>query len=134
MIVADTNILAYFVFETQYTGLVTKVFEKDSTWAAPLVWRSELKNVLWKTISCGDCTLSDAVSKFNLVKDLIADLEYMSSVDLVLKTALRYNIATYDAEFVCIAKELGCKVVSYDKKLIKNCPDLVLSPEVFLAS
>ena len=46
MIVVDTNTIAYLYLPSRYTADVTRVLEKDASWAAPLLWRSEFRNVL----------------------------------------------------------------------------------------
>ncbi len=46
MIVVDTNVIAYLYLSNERSQQVERLLEKDSEWAAPLLWRSELRNVL----------------------------------------------------------------------------------------
>lgn len=46
MIVADTNIISYLLLPTTYSESVDAVFKLDSKWVAPLLWKSEFRNVL----------------------------------------------------------------------------------------
>ena len=46
MIVVDTNIISYLYLSTNQTRLVEQVLQKNSRWAAPLLWRSEFRSVL----------------------------------------------------------------------------------------
>ena len=46
MIVVDTNVIAYFYLPTEHTPLAEKLMMQEPVWAAPILWRSELRNVL----------------------------------------------------------------------------------------
>ncbi|UZR30848.1 PIN domain-containing protein [Methylococcus mesophilus] len=46
MIVVDANILAYLYLPTAFTPLAERLLEHEPDWRVPLLWRSELRNVL----------------------------------------------------------------------------------------
>ena len=46
MIVVDTNIIGYLFLSTELSLLAERALKKDSEWASPILWRSELRNVL----------------------------------------------------------------------------------------
>ena len=46
MIVVDTNVLAYFFMRGEHTSASEALYERDPQWVAPLLWRSEFRNLL----------------------------------------------------------------------------------------
>ena len=46
MIIADTNIISYLLLPTIYTDSVEKLYEIDPDWSAPILWKSEFRNVM----------------------------------------------------------------------------------------
>ena len=55
MIVVDTNVLVYLLVPGEHTEQAERVFRRDPVWAAPLLWRSEFRNVLAVSV-CGGGT------------------------------------------------------------------------------
>ncbi len=46
MIVVDTNIITYLFLPTDYTEQAEQLFRQARMWTAPVLWRSEFRNVL----------------------------------------------------------------------------------------
>ena len=46
MIVVDSNVLAYLYLPGEYTAAAEALLEQDADWAAPILWRSEFRNIL----------------------------------------------------------------------------------------
>jgi len=46
MIVVDTNVIVYLYLPTKYANNSEALLIKEPVWAAPSLWRSELRNVL----------------------------------------------------------------------------------------
>ena len=46
MIVVDTNVIAYLYLPTEFTEQAEQLLEQEPVWTAPLLWRSEFRNVL----------------------------------------------------------------------------------------
>jgi hypothetical protein len=61
VIVADTNLIAYFFIKGEFTDQANAVFRKDPEWIAPLLWRSEFRNVLALYIRKGFLNLVEAI-------------------------------------------------------------------------
>jgi predicted nucleic acid-binding protein len=46
MIVVDSNVLAYLYLPCEYTDAAEQLLESDPEWVAPILWRSEFRNIL----------------------------------------------------------------------------------------
>jgi predicted nucleic acid-binding protein len=46
MIAVDTNIIGYLFLSSEQSLSAERALKKDSEWAAPVLWRSELRNVV----------------------------------------------------------------------------------------
>ncbi len=62
MIVVDTNVIAYLYLPGDRTAAAEALCREDSEWSAPLLWRSELRNVLATQIRVGRIELDGAQS------------------------------------------------------------------------
>ena len=62
MIVVDTNILAYLYLPGEHTAIAEALLEHDPEWAAPVLWRSEFRNILAGYLRRGSLTFEQACS------------------------------------------------------------------------
>ena len=132
MIVVDTNIVAYFYIQSEFSELVESAIRKDSHWSAPLLWRSEFRNVLTacmrkKMLSPGDA--SEIMAEAEL---LMRGNEYSVKSGSVLHLVSRSDCSAYDCEFVALAQDLQAPLITMDKKILKNFPDTALSLRDFV--
>jgi predicted nucleic acid-binding protein len=133
VIVADTNLIAYFYVKGEYSDLANQVLLRDPRWAAPLLWRSEFRNTLIKCVRGGLVDLDDAYRIMNKAESLMAGSEYAVVSGDVLNLAASSACSAYDAEFVVLARELGVPLVTTDKQLLESFPETAVSPARFLA-
>ena len=52
---------------------------------------------------------------------------------LILENAIGFKISAYDAEYVALARQLDVPLLSFDRKLRAAAPDVVSSPQAFVA-
>jgi predicted nucleic acid-binding protein len=124
MIVVDTNIIIYFYLDGEFTDLAEKAFKKDSHWVAPLLWRSEFRNVLASCMRKKIITLEDAFEMMPEAELLMKGNEYsvMSPHVLQLVKQSNCNCTAYDCEFVALARDLYIPLVTMDKKILRHFP------------
>ncbi|HNC21414.1 type II toxin-antitoxin system VapC family toxin, partial [Accumulibacter sp.] len=112
MIVVDTNVLAYLLIPGQYTESAERLLLDEPEWAAPLLWRSELRNVLATYVRSKRLEVSDALALHRRAADLIGAEEYDPETSDVLRLAKASGCSAYDCEFVSVAEYLDVKLVT----------------------
>jgi predicted nucleic acid-binding protein len=126
MIVVDSNIIAYLYLPGEFTARAERLLEKEPDWAAPLLWRSELRNILALYIRKKSLDFGAAYRIQREAEALMADHEYDVDSFEVLNLALDSGCSAYDCEFVALAKQLGVKLVTADAKLRRAFPKLTV--------
>ena len=133
MIVTDTNIIAYLYLTGERSNQVEKLLEKDSQWVAPLLWRSEFRNVLALYMRRGTLSLDQAQQIMQEAMLLMQEREYEIVSSHVLELVGASECSAYDCEFVALAKDLGISLVTVDKKILKEFFQTAVSLDDFLA-
>lgn len=122
MIVVDTNILAYLYLPTELSASAESLLASDSDWAAPVLWRSEFRNILAGYMRRGSLNFEAVLAIQSEAEALVAGAEHEVSSKAVLELVRESNCTAYDCEFVALAKALGVKLVTADKKLLRAFP------------
>ena len=122
MIVVDTNVIAALYLPSDCTAHAEALLMQDADWAAPQLWRSELRNVLALYLRKKLLSFEQACQIQNQAESLIASNEYqLNSVD-VLKLAQASQCSAYDCEFVALARYLNVKLITQDKQIMVQFP------------
>jgi predicted nucleic acid-binding protein len=127
MIVVDTNVIAYLWLPGARTAAAERLLKKDSDWNAPLLWRSEFRNVLAGCLRRGDVKLETALQIMNGAEGQMRGREFSVPSAQVLARVEESECSAYDCEFVVLAQELGVALVTSDEKLLKNFPSVARS-------
>lgn len=123
MIVVDTNVVAYLYLPGEFTAAAEELLREHEVWAAPALWRSELRNILALYLRKKLLTFEDAYRIQSEAEALIGDAEYeVDSLD-VLRLAAESGCSAYDCEFIALARRSGVPLVTADAKLRKAFPD-----------
>ena len=127
MIVVDSNIIAYLYLPGALTAAAEKLLDDESEWAAPVLWRSEFRNILAGYFRRGDLTLAQAKAIQGEAEALMAGNEFDVESDAVFALVQASNCSAYDCEFIALANMLGAKLVTMDGKLLKEFPGTAVS-------
>jgi len=133
MIIADTNIISYLLLPTSYTDSVESLYKIDPDWSAPILWKSEFRNVMALYLRKKIITLEKAMQLQETAESIIIQNEYDVSSSQVLTLINESNCSSYDCEFIALAHHFDTKLVTQDKKILKEFPSTAISVSDFLS-
>jgi predicted nucleic acid-binding protein len=122
VIVVDTNVLAYLYLPGAHSVAAESLLEDEPEWAAPVLWRSEFRNILAGYLRRGSLTFEEMCAVQREAEELLAGSEYEIDSASVLELVRDSDCSAYDCEFVALAAKLGTKLVTMDKKLLRAFP------------
>ena len=122
MIVVDTNILAYLLLPYEHSAQADALFKRDAEWAAPILWRSEFRNLLAGYLRRKTLLLDEILKVQSEAEALLAGNEHEVDSRRVLEFVRDSDCSAYDCEFVVLAERLGVTLVTMDKKILRAFP------------
>jgi predicted nucleic acid-binding protein len=122
MIVVDSNVMAYLYLPGEYTAAAEALLEQDSDWAAPILWRSEFRNILAGYMRRKAITFEQAYSLQREAESLLEGAEFEVETLAVLELVRDSDCSAYDCEFIALAMRLDTIMVTMDKKLLRAFP------------
>ncbi|MFM2315622.1 MAG: hypothetical protein RLZZ04_4900 [Cyanobacteriota bacterium] len=131
MIVADTNLIAYLMIEGDFTPQAELVYQLDSNWIAPYLWRSEFRNILALYLRKNYLSMAEAKTIMAQAEALMKNKEFELDSASILEMIENSTLSAYDCEYVVLAKKLGINLITNDQKILKSFPDLAVSLESY---
>jgi predicted nucleic acid-binding protein len=122
VIAVDSNVVACLYLPGEHTEKAEALLEHDADWVAPLLWRSEFRNILAGFIRRKRLTIEAARDLQMEAESLLAGGKHEVDSRLVLELVRDSDCSAYDYEFVALAMTLGVKLVTMDAKLLKAFP------------
>lgn len=132
MIVIDNAVLAGFALgRDAYHAHARKTYVKDPDWHAPELVRSEFRSVASGALRRGESlpTILAAAA----AADQCA-VFYRLGANEVFAVLQESPLSAYDAEYVALARRLGCQLVTTDKAVLDHYPSLAVRLEDFAVS
>ncbi|MGB8853172.1 MAG: type II toxin-antitoxin system VapC family toxin [Pirellulales bacterium] len=127
MIAVGSNVVAYLYLPGDHTAKAESLLARDEHWAAPLLWRSEFRNILAGYLRRKILAFPTAQQLQEEAEGFMAGSEYEVDSRLVLELVRESDCSAYDCEFVALAMTLGVKLVTMDAKLRKAFPKNVVT-------
>ena len=127
MIVVDTNIIGYLYLTSERSEQAERALMKDPEWVVPPLWHSEFCNVLVTYLHENLIVLEDALHIIWEAEALMQDREYEIASAQVLKLAALSGCSAYDCEFVALADDLDVSLLTTDKKILTQFPNIAVA-------
>lgn len=122
MIVVDTNIITYLYLPTALTSQAEQLRLSDPDWLAPVLWRSEFRNLLTGYARRSALSFEAARQIQGEAERMMAGREYQPASAQVLDLASTCECSAYDCEFAALALDLGADLVTMDRQLLRAFP------------
>lgn len=122
MIVVDTNVIAYLYLPGDRTAAAEALCREESEWSVPVLWRSEMRNVLATQIRAGRIELDGAQWIQTEAEQLLHGREFAVDSAEVLQLAAQSGCSAYDCEFVVLADYFDVPLYSADRRLVECFP------------
>ena len=132
MIVVDTNIISYLYISSEYSKQSEDLLSFDSDWVAPMLWRSEFRNVLALYLRKDLLALDEILLILHQAEKLLSDGEYEISSAHIMQLVKSSNCSAYDCEFVALAQHLTVPLITADKKLLNKFPNIAKSVNSYI--
>jgi predicted nucleic acid-binding protein len=117
---------------SSHSADVDQVLAKDPDWIAPLLWRSEFRNAIAGTIRQNNVTLELANGIIQRAESHFANREFAVSSRAVLDLVANSLCSAYDCEFVVLATEQRVPLVTMDRQILHDFPDIAVSLQEFI--
>jgi predicted nucleic acid-binding protein len=132
MIVVDTHVIAYLYLPTEFTEQAEQLLGRESVWTAPLLWRSEFRNVLALYLRRQLIGFEKALQLQMEAETLMSENEYEIGSFDVMKLVRESCCSAYDCEFVALATNLRTTFVTMDQSILREFPNTAVSLTSFL--
>jgi predicted nucleic acid-binding protein len=132
VIVVDTNVICYRWIASPDSAAAETALTKDPEWIAPLLWRSEFRNVLAMAIRRKALTIEAAKDVAHRAEASFQHREFGVSSDAVLELVAMSGCTAYDCEFIALAYAEGVQLVTTDRQILHEFSGVAVSLERFV--
>ena len=122
MTVVDAGVLAALTMDAPNTPAARALFLEDPDWAAPPLWRSDFRRILFNKVRLKLMTEGQARAAYEMACEIVGENEREPDTTMVIETARSLGIDLYDAEYLAVARELGIRYVTSDDDVAQAIP------------
>jgi predicted nucleic acid-binding protein len=132
VICVDTNIICYRYMASPLSAAADAAWAKDPDWIVPILWRSEFRNALAGSIRRRSLTAEEAIAIADLAEAMLNQKEFTISTSAVLQLVSRSHCSAYDCEFVALANAEGVRLLTVDRQILQEFPEVAISLQAFV--
>ena len=132
MIVVDTNIIAYLYISGDRSQQSEDLLAFDPDWVAPILWRSEFRNILALYLRRKVLNINEILLIIQQAEMLLTDHEYDISSAHIMRLVQNNQCSAYDCEFVALAEYLDIPLITADRKILREFPEVSESLDSYL--
>lgn len=123
MIVADTNLVVYYILPTVHTERAQRRRKLDRDWRVPRLFEHELTNALTRYLGQKMIDRDEAIALHRMAMSLVTvEHEPFPPLD-IFNAHLQTGCTSYDCEFLLLARRLGVPLVTLDQQLLRAASD-----------
>ena len=128
--VVDTNVVAYYLLDTQpHVEECQRFWKRIAEVAAPASWQAEILSVLWMAVRTKVITSDESLTKLQAAARLgIQAIPVRQLWRGALIRSIRSGISPYDILFVELAIRTRMKLATFDAQLLRTFPDVAKRP------
>jgi predicted nucleic acid-binding protein len=98
----------------------------------PILWRSKLRNALAGSVRRRSLAVEEAIAIANLAEAMLDRKEFIVSTSAVLQLVSRSNCSAYDCELVALAHANGVRLLTVDRQILHDFPEVTISLKRFV--
>ncbi len=133
MIVVDTNIISYLYISGDHSQQSEDLLSLDSNWVSPILWRSEFRSVLAQYLRKNLLNIEEILLIIQQAEKLLIDHEYEISSAHIMQLVQSSQCSAYDCEFIALAQYLDIPLITADKKVLREFPEITHTAKSYLA-
>jgi predicted nucleic acid-binding protein len=134
VIVVDTNVICYRWMSSPNSAAAETALAKDPHWIAPLLWRSQFRNIMALAIRKKALTIAGAQDIMRKAEVSFERSEFAVSSDAVLRLVAKSNCTAYDCEFAALAYANRVHLLTMDRQILHEFPEVAISLNDFVGN
>jgi predicted nucleic acid-binding protein len=124
VIVVDTSVLMNLTLSAEQSANAMVLLNIDAHWYAPYLWRSEFRNAIALYMRHRSLSIGEAREAVRTAEDQMFGHEYFVDPMAVLDLVAASTCTAYDCEFVALAQEMRAPLVTTDKQILRDFPQI----------